>query len=229
VKVASPASLARASITSAAPLVEAVQRRLAGAYVVDPWGLDREVHALAAGAARLRWTVAVSGGAQLPAFGPALVVANQRLVSLSHVAGVLQLGHERGRALRFVGVPDLEPAATCLRRLGGVLERPDEVAGLLRAGEIVVVWCSVLLRGGARVGHVRPELLAPAVDAACPVMPVAIHGSRLGRNLRVDVGPALSRRRRRAGPLEAVELADDAREAVQGLLDEAAPQHWPYR
>ncbi len=227
--VASPAALARASISTAAPVVEVVQRRLAGAYVVDPWGLDREVHALAAGAARLRWNVVVSSGAHLPADGPALVVANQRLASLSHVAGVLQLGHERGRAVRFVGVPDIEPVATSLRRLGGVLERPDEVAGLLRAGEIVVLWCSVLLRGGARVGHVRPELLEPAVEAACPVVPVAIHGSRFGRNLCVDVGPALSRRRRRAGPLAAVDLADDAREAVQGLLDEAAPQRWPYR
>ena len=227
--VASPAVLARASITRAAPVVDVVQRRLAGAYVVDPWGLDREVHALAAGAARLRWTVTVSRGAHLPADGPALVVANQRLASLSHVAGVLQLGHERGRAVRFVGVPDIEPAATVLRRLGGVLERPDEVAGLLRAGEVVVVWCSVLLRGGARVGHVRPELLEPAVEVACPVLPVAIHGSRFGRSLRVDVGPALSRRRRRAGPLAAVDLADDAREAVQVLLDEAAPQRWPYR
>ena len=111
--VASPAVLARASITRAAPVVDVVQRRLAGAYVVDPWGLDREVHALAAGAARLRWTLTVSRGAHLPADGPALVVANQRLASLSHVAGLLQLGHEGGRAVRFVGIPDIEPAATC--------------------------------------------------------------------------------------------------------------------
>ena len=131
--------------------------------------------------------------------------------------------------MRFVGVPDIEPAATCLRRLGGVLERPDEVAGLLRAGEVVVVWCSVLLRGGARVGHVRPELLEPAVEAACPVLPVAIHGSRFGRNLRVDVGPALLTAATSRRPLAAVDLADDAREAVQGLLDEAAPRRWPYR
>jgi hypothetical protein len=227
--VASPASLARASIARTTPLVEVVQRRLAGAYVVDPWGLDREVHDLVAGAARLRWTVAVSSAAHLPPDGPVLVVANQRLASFSHVAAMLQLGHERGRAMRFVGVPDVEPAATLLRRVGGVLERPDEVAGLLRAGEVVVVWCSVLLRGGARVGHVRPELVEPAVEAACPVLPVAIHGNRFGRNLRVDVGPALSRRRRRVGPLAAVDLADDARESVQGLLDEAAPSRWPYR
>ena len=159
--VASPAVLARASITRAAPVVDVVQRRLAGAYVVDPWGLDREVHALAAGAARLRWTLTVSRGAHLPADGPALVVANQRLASLSHVAGLLQLGHEGGRAVRFVGIPDIEPAATVLRRLGGVLERPDEVAGLLRAGEVVVVWCSVLLRGARGSATCDPSCSNP--------------------------------------------------------------------
>jgi hypothetical protein len=78
------------------------------------------------------------------------------------------------------------------------------------------------------VGPVRAELVAPAVASGAPVLPVAISGNRFGRSLRVDVGPPLVRRRRRAGPLAAVELADGAREAVQALLDESAPQRWPY-
>jgi hypothetical protein len=196
--------------------------------VVDPWGLDDEVSGAVAAVGRLRWTIDVVGAAHVPPEGAAVLVANQRLASVSHVAGVLQLGQVCHRPVRFVGVPDLEPWATALRRLGGVLTRPDEVAGLLRSSEVVLVWCSMLLRAGARVGRVSPDLLGPAVAAGAPVIPVAIHGSRFGRQLGVTVGRPLPQPRR-TGPLAAVDLADEAREAVQGLLDEAAPGHWPYR
>ena len=120
--VASPASLARASITSAAPLVELVQRRLAGAYVVDPWGLDREVHALAAGAARLRWTVAVSGGAHLP-------------VSGGDVAAELTLGHafaQRGQPRFESGERKVHRDDACKQQ--GLL--PDQRARLSFANEV---------------------------------------------------------------------------------------------
>jgi hypothetical protein len=69
--------------------------------------------------------------------------------------------------------------------------------------------------------------MAPAVAADAPVIPVAIHGHRLGRLLRVDVGPHVARRRT-AGPLAATELAETARDAVQVLLDEANPPRWPW-
>ena len=41
--------------------------------------------------------------------------------------------------MRFVGRPDIAPVGALARRLGGLLDRPDEVAGALRAGELLVM------------------------------------------------------------------------------------------
>jgi hypothetical protein len=163
----------------------------------------------------------------VPVDGPVLLVANQRLASLSHVAAVLALGRELDRPVRFTGSPDVSAVATLLGRVGGVGSRPEDVAGLLRSGEVALVWCGVQVRGGGRVGRLRSEQATPALEVGAPVVPVAIHGHRLGRLLRVEVGEAVEVRRTK-GPLAAVELADAAREAVQTLLDEARPLRWPY-
>jgi hypothetical protein len=198
-----------------------IRRRLAGAYTVDPWGLDRDVRQVAARLARLRWSASVEG-VPLPASGPVLLVANARLASLAPLAAVLALGDRAGRLVRFAGIVDVEPVATASRRLGGVIGRPAEVAGVLRTGEVALVWCRSVVRSNPpRVGWVAPELLLPAVEQQTAVMPVAISGGRVGRHLRVEVGAPL-RIRQQPSPLAAAELADVARAAVQALLDEHA-------
>ena len=200
-------------------LVGAVRRRFGGTYAVDPWGLDRDVLAATRWMARRRWSTTVEGE-PLPRSGPVLLVANDRVASLAPLAAALALGEEAGRPIRFTGVADVEPLATALHRLGGMLAEPAEVAGALRAGEVVVVWCRDAVRlGPPRVGRVAPELLLPAVELGVPVVPVAIEGRRIGRHLRVEVGPPLSARAR-PSPLAAAELADAARAAVQALLDD---------
>ena len=78
----------------------------------------------------------------------ALIVVNARRYALTPVFTALALTARPGRPVRFVGRPDIAPMGAFARRLGGLLDRPDEVAGALRAGELLVI--------GA-----RPEL-APA-------------------------------------------------------------------
>jgi hypothetical protein len=171
--------------------------------------------------------VSVRGAQHLPAEGPALLVANDRPASALSVGAVIALGRELGRPVRFTGAPDLAPFDLGLRRVGAVVEQPGEVAGLLRAGHLTVVWCRSSLRGGARVGSVRPDLVAPAASLELPVVAVAVLGRRWGREVRVEVSQPL-RSRHRVGPLAAFDLADDARTRLQSLLDDAAPPRWPW-
>jgi hypothetical protein len=187
---------------------------------VDPWGLDPSVLALVSPALGLRWDIEVDNAHRLPAVGPALLLANRRF-GLSEpfvVARGLRLA--AGRPVRVAGVPDVDPVGPVLRKLGGVLARPDEVAGLLRAGEIVVAWCAHTPRPGRHVGAAPVALLEPAVTLKVPVLPVALLGRELGRRWRVRVGapvPAPDT----TGPLAVAELADAARDGVRRLLLEA--------
>ena len=120
--------------------------------------------------------------------------------------------------MRWVGIPDVVPVGPGLRRLGGVLDRPDEIAGLLRAGEVVGL---SLGREPARrhhAGALHPEVLAPVVETGAKVVPVAVDGRELGRRWRVVVGEALEPAVH-PGPLAVADLAEQARAAVQHLLD----------
>lgn len=202
----------------------ALARRLNGTYEIDEWGFDRELFDLASVIAGLRWDVVVGGASNLPVEGPALVVANTpTLASPLVIAHALQ--QATGRAVRFTGLPDVAPIGPILRKLGGVLARPDGVAGLLQAGHVVGVFCDRDIRRGVRVGPAPQRLIAPALDTASPVVPVAAIGRFGGRRWRVEVGPPV-RRRPQPGPLAEVELAEDTRTAVQRLLDEATPPRW---
>src|SRR5688572_26909507 len=107
-----------------------VRRRFRGSYEIDPWGLDHDLVELASPLWSLRYGIDVDHADRLPEEGPALLVANRRL-GLSEPF-VLSRGVRlaTGRHVRCVGVPDVAPVGPALRRLGGVLARPDEVAGL---------------------------------------------------------------------------------------------------
>jgi hypothetical protein len=149
---------------------------LAGHQHIDAWGFDRTVYDLAARAAELRWRVEVVGGELLPASGPALLVLPEG-APLSAPA-VIAVGVHRvtGRRVRPVGIPDVVVLGPLLRRLGGVLDAPAELRGLLRAGEVLAVR-----------GH-HLEAVDAALRAGAPVLEVAVHGHDWGWAWRVEVG-----------------------------------------
>lgn len=199
-------------------LPAALQRRVRGTFTVDPWGLDADLVALLAPATRLRWDIEVDGHVDLPP-GPLAVVMNRRL-GLSEPWVVAEgLRRATGRHLRVVGLPDVAPMGPALRRLGAVLDRPDEIAGLLRAGEAVGLGLGLELRWGQHAGGLHPEVLAPVVAAGAPVVPVAVRGREVGRRWRLTVGEPIAAAVH-PGPLAVADLAEHTRLAVQALLDQ---------
>jgi hypothetical protein len=102
-----------------------------------------------------------------------------------------------------------------------VADRPDELRGLLRAGELVGLPLGRDLRRPRRAGPLIPEALAPALDTGAAVIPVALVGPVAGRNWRVLVGPPLDLPSDR-GPLAVAEVVDRARAGVEVLLAEAS-------
>ena len=173
---------------------------------VDGFGRDAWlIHALGP-LARFRWQVSVGGAEHIPADGPALLVANARRHSLASVYASWALSDAVGRPVRFVGRPDIAPVGPFMRRIGALLERPDEVANALRNGEVVLI--SARSTAQARhVGAIRHELLTGAVLLGAPILPVATMSAIVGRSARVEVaaplhapaGSARSARRGRAG------------------------------
>jgi hypothetical protein len=208
-----------------AEAVAHVGRRLRGANEIDEWGLDPELVALANPVFGLRWDIEVRGADQLPAVGGAVLVFNRR-VGISEpwvvARGVRQA---TGRFVRTVGVPDLAGVGPFLRRFGGVLDRTDEIAGLLRSGQLVGLPTERDLRSRERVGRLPVERLEAALQTRSPVVPVALVGRELGRAWTLVVGDPVTPRRK-GGPLGALELAEDVRHATQALLDDSLPSSW---
>ncbi len=210
-----------------AALAAQLGRRARGANDIDEWGLDPELVALANPVFALRWDIDVVGAERLPVLGGSVLVFNRR-VGISEpwvlARGVRQAS---GRFVRTVGVPDVAPVGPFVRRFGGVLDRTDEIAGLLRAGQLVGLPMSRSLRSREQVGALEVERLEAAIETGAPVVPVALVGRESGRQWRIVVGepvvPASS-----AGPLAAAELAEATSRAVQSLLDESLPSRWPF-
>jgi hypothetical protein len=201
----------------------ALERRWHGTFEIDEWGFDRELYDLAATLAGYAWDVQVGGPHHLPATGGALLVGNVRGWNTPLVVAHAVF-RATGRSVRFTGLPDVAPIGPALRKLGGVLARPDEVEGLLRAGHVVGVWCTPERRAD-RAGQAPVELVRTAFATGAPVVPVATLGGLFGRRWRVELGPAVPQPATR-GPLADRDLADEARDGVQRLLDEATPPRW---
>jgi 1-acyl-sn-glycerol-3-phosphate acyltransferase len=185
--------------------------------------MDPELVGLARALAPLRWSVTVGGADHVPAEGPALLVANRRMLAGTPLLVAASIGRATGREVRFTGIADIAPFGPALRRVGGVLARPDEVAGLLRDGQLPAVWCEA--RSSKRVGAAPEPFLAAAMATSAPVLPVAVIAPPFVRRVRVEVGPPVEPRRR-TGPLAAAELADAVRDAIQRIVDEASPPSW---
>lgn len=186
---------------------------------VDAWGRDAWLLDALRPLGKLRWNVTVGGEQHVPRDGPALLVANARRFSLSSLYASEALSRSTGRVVRFVGRPDIAPVGPLMRRLGALLDRPDEVANALRNGEVVMISASATSHP-LHVGVIRHELLTGAVLLDAPVIPVATMSNAVGRSARVEVGARMRRRRQRRGPLAEVEMADDLRRQLQRHLDE---------
>lgn len=204
--------------------LELLTRRMSGEYDVDEFGLDVELIELLDPLASLRYRVDVRGAEHVPAEGPAVIVANRRFGLSEPVVLGRGVRLATGRRVRFTGIPDIAPVGPVLRRLGGAVAHGDEMASLLRMGHVVTVPLQRSLRRGL-AGPLAAFALEPALAQGVPVIPAAVMGREMGRRWRVLLGPPLPRLGGR-GPLAMAELADEAREGVQRLLDEVAPPHW---
>jgi hypothetical protein len=194
-----------------------LSRRFDGTYVVDEWGLDRDLVRAVSPLLSLRWHIDAVGADVLPRRGPVLLVANRRLGWSEPFVLSRGVGVATGRHVRVAGVPDVAPLGPALRRLGGVLSRPDEVAGLLRADHVVGVFLDRSRRRD-HGGSAPADLLAAAASVGVDIVPVAMTGCELGRSWRLVVGPAIEHTASR-DPLSVVELCDRTRAGVQSLLD----------
>jgi len=191
---------------------------------VDGWGRDAVFVQRVATMASLRWSVDLGGVDRLPARAGALIVVNARRYSLAPVFTALAVGEATGRPVRFVGRPDTAPVGALLRRLGGLLEHPDEVRTALRAKQLVVMGTGRELNP-QRVGRIDHRLIGAAVQERVRVHPAAATSSPLSRRARVEIGTEVNAGRSRRGPLAELELADAARNRIGALLEELGGWH----
>lgn len=186
---------------------------------VDGWGRDAGLFRVFSAFSEIRWDVATGGVHHLPRDKGGLIVVNGNRFTPTRVFASFGISRAIDRPVRFVGRPDGSAVGAFAQRLGGLLDDPDEVAGALRAGELVV--CSTTPTTRPRdVGVVDHALVGVAIATKTRVYPAATTSSPFGRHARIEIGPATRVRRRRRGPLAELELADDVRREIHLLLDE---------
>ncbi len=209
----------RSGRANSASAPAAAERTSGHPLVVDGWGRDEALIRALGPLAGLRWDVSVGGEQHIPQEGGALLVATARSRSLSSLFAAWALSRAVDRPVRFAGRPDIAPLGPLMRRLGGILANPDEVAGAVRGGELVLVTTSAT-NHPRLAGTVDHHLLTGALLAKAPVIPVATMSTPIGRGARVEVGAPVDPPRRRRGPLAEVELAADMQRRLQKMLDE---------
>lgn len=187
---------------------------------VDDWGRDPQLVERVTAISRLRWDVAVGGAEHVPVRAGALVVVNARRFALAPLFAALAIGDATGRAVRFVGRPDVAPIGPLLQRLGGLLPIAREIEGALRAGEIVVLGADHEATNEC-AGTVDHHLVGAAVATRVRVLPAATISSPTGRATRVEIGREVRATTSRRGPLAELELADLVERRIDDLLAEA--------
>lgn len=202
----------------------ALSRRLRGEVSVDAWGLDPEVADLVRRAATLSLRVTLAGPGSLPDEGPCVVVVNRRFGLVEPFVALRAVHEATGRRARFLGMAP-GPLDTLWRRVGGAVDRPEELAGLLRADQMVLVPLATEHRSRRRAGALSPERLGPALELGVPVIPLALIGNEITARWTAYVGEQV-RRPTGHSPLSQFDLAASARAGVQFLLDEAFPPRW---
>lgn len=176
-------------------LLEFVQRRLAGDYLVDEFGFDEDFcDTVSLGALRVLYRhwfrVEVRGIEHVPADGGALVVANHSgtlALDALMTAVAVHDEHPGGRFLRTLGA-DLvfrTPVLGMLaRKVGATLASHEDAERLLRAGHLVGVWPEGFKGIGKpfseryklqRFG--RGGFVSAALRTGVPIVPCAIVGA----------------------------------------------------
>lgn len=192
-------------------------QRVAGSYTVDAWGLDPDWHRAAVRLGSLRYAVRVAGERRIPAEGPTMVIVNRSLTLTAPIVAAIGIARTSGRAARLVGVPDVAVVGAALRRVGAVLAHPDEVASLLRAGELVVVPLQWRAMYGGMAGGLDLGMASAALDTGATVLPSVARGHEWSRTWHYTIGTALEVARA-AGREPAVDLAEAARASIQRAL-----------
>lgn len=201
--------------------VRAATRRLTEepADGTDDWGRDPVLVRNMMLLAQLRWDVSTGGDQRLPKRSGALIVVNAPRLSRSALFTAFAVSEAIDRPVRFVGRRDFPVLNALDRRVGGLIDHPDEVAGALRANEIVVIGATP--SGGLRkVGSVDHTLVGAALATNTRVFPAATTSSPFARRARVEIGTATRPPRQRRGPLTELELADRVRFDIGELLSE---------
>ncbi len=186
---------------------------------IDDWGRDATMVRAAARLANLRWSTTIGGHDRLPKIGGAIVVINGRRFGLTPWFVALNLSNKVGRPVRFVGRPDAAPFGALARRLGGLLARPDEVAGALRDGQVLIVGASGTF-DPRTLGEIDHRLIGPAVELDLPVFPAAVAVSQTSRSARIEIASAVKPSPRRRGPLAELELTTRVGNRIARLLKE---------
>ena len=200
-----------------AQVVHGLRARTEGSFTVDPWGLDPDWHSVALRVAAARWRVRVAGEKRVPDTGPTVVVVNRGIGFTEPLVAALGIAQVSGRPARMVGLPDIALVGPLMRRVGAVLAHPDEVASLLRAGELVVAPLQWRLMYGGMAGGLDLGLATAALETQATVLPSVARGHEWGRTWHYTIGTALHVPP--AGGREpAVDLAEAARAAVQRAL-----------
>jgi len=186
---------------------------------IDDWGRDADAAAVAEAMSRLRWDIATGGIEHLPEDRGALIVVNSRRFALTPIYTAIALTRAAGRPVRYAGRSDVAPLGPLERQIGGLLPIPDEIAGALRAHQLVVIAAAPTIRP-RRVGTVDHAFVGAALAAGAAVLPAASTSSPFGRQARVEIGAAVRAPRKRRGPLAELELADVIQRQIASLLDE---------
>lgn len=211
--------------SAAGPAGSAIaQVRAWTANEVDDWGRDNGMVNRLWAASKVRWDTSVGGADHVPKRAGALIIVNARRLALAPAFAALAIGAEVDRPVRFVGRPDIAPLGPLMQRFGALLPITEELEGALRAGELVVLG-TAHRHDNESAGYVDHHLVGAAVAAGVRVLPAATKSSAVRRSARVEIGKPIRRTRPRRGPLEELELADEARERIDALLDEMGVLH----
>jgi hypothetical protein len=188
-------------------------------WELDDWGRDSTAVQIANGLALMRWSVSLGGAEHVPEHGGALVVASSRRFAQTVPMVAWALQRETGRVVRFVGRPELAPMGPFVQRLGGLRVDAAEVATALTHGEVVVVGTRPV-RQTRRAGFVPEDMIGAALTVGVPVFPAAAVSTPFSRTARVELGAQVRPLQQSRGPLGPLELSEQVRRRLQGVLDE---------
>jgi 1-acyl-sn-glycerol-3-phosphate acyltransferase len=180
--------------TQARRTTERIAARLRGDYSQDEWGYDEEFVELVRPFLDLMyerwWRVQATGVENVPAHGPALIVANHAGVlpwDATMMSTAIRKEHPLPRQPRFTVLDwafRLPWVSGFIRRVGGVVASPFNAMRLLEQGHLVMVFPEGSQGAGKpfseryrlqRFG--RGGFVEIALRAGSPIVPVAVVGS----------------------------------------------------